>query len=72
MSGNFEKDHISKQINIEQKKFFFDLKENHKGKYVRITEVSGGRSCIVIPLSGAQSFSESLADIMKKASLVTD
>ncbi len=63
-----EKDYVSKQITIEQKKFFFDLKENHKGKYVRITEVSGGRSCIVIPLSGAQSFSEGLADIMKEAS----
>ncbi|MGI9558572.1 MAG: PUR family DNA/RNA-binding protein [Thermodesulfobacteriota bacterium] len=68
MSGdNLDKDYVSKQVNIEQKKFFFDLKENHKGKYVRITEVSGGRSCIVIPLSGAQSFSEGLADIMKEA-----
>ncbi len=68
---DFEKYYISKQVNIEQKKFFFDLKENHKGKYVRITEISGGRSCIVIPLSGAQSFSEGLADIMKEA-LVLD
>lgn len=68
MNGeNSEKSHLSTQVNIEQKKFFFDLKENHKGKYVRITEVSGGRSCIVIPLSGAESFSEGLADIMKQA-----
>ena len=71
-SEGFEKDYVSKQVNIEQKKFFFDLKENHKGKYVRITEVSGGRSCIVIPLSGARSFSEGLADIMKEAALVGD
>lgn len=63
-----DKDYISKQVTIEQKKFFFDLKENHKGKYVRITEVSGGRSCIVIPISGVQSFSEGLADIMEEAS----
>ena len=62
-----DKNHISTQVNIEQKKFFFDLKENHKGKYVRITEVSGGRSCIVVPLSGAESFSEGLASIMKQA-----
>ncbi len=62
-----EKDFISRQVTIEQKKFFFDLKENHKGKYLQITEVSGGRSCIVIPLSGAQSFSEGFADIMKEA-----
>lgn len=67
-NGRSERDYVSKQITIEQKKFFFDLKENHKGKYVRITEVSGGRSCIVVPLSGAQSFSEGFADIMKEAS----
>ncbi|QMU56423.1 MAG: DNA-binding protein [Candidatus Mycalebacterium zealandia] len=67
---DFEKDYGSKRVNIEQKKFFFDLRENHKGKYVRITEVSGGRSCIVIPLIGALSFSEGLADIMKEAALV--
>lgn len=71
-SEGFEKDYVSKQVNIEQKKFFFDLKENHKGKYVRITEVSGGRSCIVVPLSGAQSFSEGFADIVKEAALVAD
>ena len=71
MNGeNSEKNHLSTQVNIEQKKFFFDLKENHKGKYVRITEVSGGRSCIVIPLSGAESFSEGLADIMKQATVL--
>ncbi|MCY3972797.1 MAG: DNA-binding protein [Candidatus Dadabacteria bacterium] len=71
MNGeNSEKSHLSTQVNIEQKKFFFDLKENHKGKYVRITEVSGGRSCIVIPLSGAESFSEGLADIMKQATVL--
>lgn len=71
MNGeNSEKSHLSTQVNIEQKKFFFDLKENHKGKYVRITEVSGGRSCIVVPLSGAESFSEGLADIMKQATVL--
>ncbi|MGD9651711.1 MAG: hypothetical protein AB7V12_05015, partial [Candidatus Dadabacteria bacterium] len=39
-----EKEHTSKHVDIESKRFFFDVKENHKGKYLRITELSGGRS----------------------------
>lgn len=62
-----EKDHISKHIDIESKRFFFDVKENHKGKYLRITELSGGRSCIVIPYDGIELFSERLGDIIKEA-----
>ena len=42
----------TKDFKVENKKFFFDLKENPKGKYLRITESSGGRSSIVIPENG--------------------
>ena len=28
-----DKDHLSMQLDIESKRFFFDVKENHKGKY---------------------------------------
>ena len=62
-----EKDHISKHIDIESKRFFFDVKENHKGKYLRITELSGGRSCIVIPYDGIELFSERLGDVISEA-----
>lgn len=62
-----EKDHLSKHIDIESKRFFFDVKENHKGKYLRITELSGGRSCIVIPYDGIELFSERLGDIISEA-----
>ena len=59
-----EKDHLSKQVDIESKRFFFDVKENHKGKYLRITELSGGRSCIVIPLGGIKIFKDRLGEII--------
>jgi len=52
---------------IESKRFFFDVKENHKGKYLRITELSGGRSCIVIPLGGITLFKERLGEIIEEA-----
>ncbi|HSG30574.1 MAG TPA: PUR family DNA/RNA-binding protein [Thermodesulfobacteriota bacterium] len=59
-----EKEHLSKHIDIESKRFFFDVKENHKGKYLRITELSGGRSCIVIPLGGIKTFKDRLGEII--------
>ena len=59
-----DKDHLSMQLDIESKRFFFDVKENHKGKYLRITELSGGRSCIVIPLGGIKIFKDRLVEII--------
>ena len=68
-----EKELASKSVDIESKRFFFDVKENHKGKYLRITELSGGRSCIVIPLGGITLFKERLNDIIEEASpLIND
>jgi hypothetical protein len=65
-----EKEHISKHVDIESKRFFFDVKENHKGKYLRITELSGGRSCIVIPLGGISLFKDRLGEIIEEAQKV--
>lgn len=62
-----EKELASKHVDIESKRFFFDIKENHKGKYLRITELSGGRSCIVIPLDGINLFRERLVEIVDEA-----
>jgi len=64
-----EKELASKYVDIESKRFFFDIKENHKGKYLRITELSGGRSCIVIPLGGIDLFNERLGEIIDEASI---
>ncbi len=67
-----EKEHASKHVDIESKRFFFDVKENHKGKYLRITELSGGRSCIVIPLGGISLFKERLGEIIEEAEKLID
>ncbi|MGQ0794283.1 MAG: PUR family DNA/RNA-binding protein [Deltaproteobacteria bacterium] len=67
-----EKEHMSKHVDIESKRFFFDVKENHKGKYLRITELSGGRSCIVIPLAGIKEFKERLGEIVDEASKLVE
>ncbi len=56
----------SKTIKIENKKFHFDLMENHRGKYLRITEKSGGKSSIVIPESGIKEFKQALLEFLQE------
>lgn len=34
---------LSERIQIERKQFFFDLKQNPRGKFLKITEDVGGR-----------------------------
>ncbi|PWA74256.1 purin-rich alpha 1 [Artemisia annua] len=55
-SGNFG---VSKVIRADQKRFFFDLGNNNRGHYLRISEVAGSdRSSIILPLSGLKQFHE--------------
>lgn len=57
----------TQQLRVEQKRFFFDLKENAQGRYLRITERSGGKSSIVIPESGWDLFADVLREVFEKA-----
>lgn len=66
--SNQTKDLFSSQVDIQTKRFFFDLKENHKGKYLRITEQSGGRrSSIVVPTEGIREFEDQINLIIDKS-----
>jgi hypothetical protein len=48
---------ISERIQVERKLFYFDLKENDRGRFLRITEdVNGRRDAIVVPVSGLEAF----------------
>jgi len=58
---------FSKTIKIENKKFHFDLMENHRGRYLRITEKSGGKSSIVIPESGLNEFREAFLEFLQES-----
>ena len=56
------------KIQIERKTFVFALKENPRGRFLRITEdVSGRRDTIIIPAPGLEDFKKVL-DTMVKAS----
>jgi hypothetical protein len=58
----------SDKVQIERKTFLFALKENPRGKFLRITEdVGGRRDTIIIPAPGLEDFKKILEDMVKAA-----
>jgi hypothetical protein len=56
----------SDRIQIERKTFVFTLKENPRGRFLRITEdVGGRRDTIIIPAPGLADFKKLLEDMIK-------
>jgi PurA ssDNA and RNA-binding protein len=59
----------TEKIQIERKTFVFTLKENPRGRFLRITEdVGGRRDTIIVPSTGLEDFKK-LVDEMVKASM---
>jgi hypothetical protein len=55
----------SENIAVERKNFIFDLRENPRGRFLRITEdANGRRDSIVIPAPGLEEFRRVLDDII--------
>jgi hypothetical protein len=54
------------KIQIERKTFVFTLKENPRGRFLRITEdVNGRRDTIIIPAPGLEDFKRIFDDMLK-------
>ncbi len=54
----------SDKLHIENKTLFVDLRENSRGRFMQIAELSNDRkSTVVVPLSGLEMFIESLKRI---------
>lgn len=61
----------SQTIQIERKTFIFTLRENLRGRFLRITEdVAGRRDHIIVPATGLEEFRRAV-DVMAKASAET-
>ena len=59
----------SEQLQIERKMFTLSLKENPRGRFLRITEDVGGRyDNIMIPSSGLEKFQRVFDEMAKLAS----
>ena len=56
----------TEKIQIERKTFIFTLKENPRGRFLRITEdVNGRRDNVIIPSTGLEEFRKILDDMAK-------
>lgn len=56
----------SGKILVERKQFFFDLKENDRGRFLKITEdVNGRRDTIIIPAPGLGDFAKLLQEMIE-------
>ena len=54
------------QIVIERKEFTITLRENPRGRFVRIVERCGNRpASIIIPVAGLKEFQQLLADMVR-------
>jgi hypothetical protein len=55
----------SEKIQVDRKIFFLDLKENQRGRFLKITEdVGGRRDTIMLPATALQEFVEALTRIV--------
>jgi hypothetical protein len=58
----------SDKVQIERKTFMFSLKENPRGRFLRITEdVGGRRDTIIIPAPGLEDFKRLLDEMVRVA-----
>ena len=56
----------SGEVQIERKTFVLTLKENPRGRFLRIVEERGGRSAsIIIPSTGLAEFQKLLEEMIK-------
>jgi hypothetical protein len=56
----------SRELQIERKHLLLSLKENPRGRFLRITEETNGRfNSIIIPVAGLKDFQKLLEDIVK-------
>lgn len=72
--GSFPKPQVneetihSQRIQIERKTFVLALKENPRGRFLRITEdVGGRRDTIIIPAPGLEDFKKIIDHMVKVA-----
>lgn len=64
--GNTDLPVPSQSLRVERKQFTFELKENPRGQFLRITEEVGGRrDAIIVPLSGLEQFRDALNEVIR-------
>lgn len=63
----------TERVQIERKTFVFALKENVRGRFLRITEDLGGRrDAIIVPATGLEEFRRVLDDMIQASAARPD
>ena len=58
----------TEKLQVERKSFLFTLKENPRGRFLRITEdVNGRRDAIIVPATGLEDFRKILDQMARLA-----
>lgn len=66
MGGGMDELIKSEKLTVERKSFFFDLKQNPRGRFLRITEdVNGRRDTIIIPAPGLEEFRKMIDEMIE-------
>lgn len=70
MSAEDERRHgdelATRTIKVERKLFHFDLKQNPRGTFLKITEESSGkRDVIILPATGIHDFLDAIEDVIE-------
>src|ERR1700678_367613 len=63
----------TEKIQIERKTFIFTLKENPRGRFLRITEdVNGRRDNVIVPSTGLDEFCKVFAEMARASAETPD
>lgn len=55
----------TEKIEVEYKTFYLDLQENHRGRFLRITEDAGGRrETVIVPIENAAEFTATVKKVV--------
>jgi len=55
----------AKKLQIERKQFHVELRENERGKFLRITEEAHGRrNTIIVPSTGVDEFTAAIGHVL--------
>lgn len=58
----------TEKLQVERKTFVLVLKENSRGRFLRVTEdVGGRRDSIIVPASGLEDFRKAVEDMARLA-----
>jgi hypothetical protein len=55
----------ARELQIERKRFYVELRENERGKFLRIIEETHGRrNSIIVPTTGVDDFTAAIAEVL--------